>query len=52
MSRLRHSDWEWLVFCFVSVSIIDWLDNANRTPARWWLVLPVLGLALALRSER
>lgn len=52
MSRLRNSDKEWLAFCGLSVGLIDWLDHANRTPAHWWLVLPVLMLALAIRKRR
>lgn len=52
MSRLRSSDWEWLVFCGISVTLLDWLDNANRLPIRWWFVFLVLMLALAARSKQ
>ena len=37
---LRGSDVEWLVFCGVSVTLIDWLDSANGLPVRWWFRVP------------
>jgi len=49
MSRLRGSDVEWLAFCGVSVTLIDWLDHLNRLPVRWWFVVLVLAFVMARR---
>lgn len=51
MSRLRGSDVEWLVFCGVSVTLIDWLDSTNGLPVRWWFVILVLAFVIVTRRQ-
>ena len=45
-------DIEGLAFFGVSALAIDWLDNANRLPVRWWFVLVLLAVVLAYRHAR
>lgn len=52
MSRLRGSDVERLIFCGVSVTLIDWLDHLNRLPVRWWFVVLVLAFVIVTRRQR
>lgn len=52
MSRLRGSDVERLIFCGVSVTLIDWLDHLNRLPVRWWFWVLVLAFVIVARRQR
>lgn len=51
MSGVRGSDVEWLIFCGVSVTLIDWLDHLNRLPVRWWFVILVLAFVIVIRRQ-